>query len=366
MKKQMMRDGLTEDQAERAANRIYNKSFARNATRLATFGFLVQFAWNLGPYMAYLLMGDDDEEKKDMIKDAAVRGLVGGPVEGLAAGQAISSVLGDIAMKEAVDDPMLKLPATSDMEAIFNQLDKDPVRAVNDIFNLVMQSGIGVNPQTITDAVVAIIDGCDGDLETSKEVALAMMRILQTPQSQIEKLYMENIDFTAEEALDMTIKEFAERYAKYKVMRNAPIGKLFGLYSNEKEKELEDRYIKTFTKKAEEMQRSHGTEEAQQFFEYYDNEYEEMSETLRDLKKQIKDAVIDEDTEAENTATKQLEDFLESEEFKKYEQLLPHLKAYQAYKKALKTAQPEERNELAKEMLKERDAAVELLNAEKE
>lgn len=360
MKKQMMRDGLTEDQAERAANRIYNRSFARSATRLATFGFLVQFAWNLGPYMAYLLMGDDDEEKKSMIKDAAVRGLVGGPVEGLAAGQAISSILGDFAMNEEVSDPMLKLPATSDMESIFRQLEVDPVRAVNDIFNLVIQSGVGVNPQTITDAVVAIIDGCNGDLETSKEAAFALMRILQTPQSQIEKLYMEEIDFTAEEALDMSVREFAERYAKYKVMRTAPLTKW--MYSDEKEKELEDKYIKTFTKKASEMERTHGTEEAQEFFEYYDSEYKETSESLRDLKKQLKEAILDSDTEGEGKANEDIDNFLESEEFKKFEELLPHIKAYEAYRKALqKTDDPEERSEYAQKMIQERNIAVEKL-----
>lgn len=363
MKKQMMRDGLTEDQAERAANRIYNKSFARSATRLATFGFLVQFAWNLGPYMAYLLMGDDDDEKKDMIKDAAVRGLVGGPVEGLAAGQAISGVLGDFAMSEEISDPMLKLPATSDMESIFRQLEVDPVRAVNDIFNLVIQSGIGVNPQTITDAVVAIIDGCNGDLETSKEAAFALMRILQTPQSQIEKLYMEEIDFTAEEALDMSVREFAERYAKYKVMRTAPLTKW--MYSDEKEKELEDKYIKTFTKKASEMERTHGTEEAQEFFEYYDSEYEETAETLRDLKKQLKEAILDSDTEGEAKANEDLDNFLESEEFKRFEELLPHIKAYEAYRNALKTVDdPKMRSEFAGKMIQERNAAVEKLRGE--
>lgn len=363
MKKQMMRDGLTEDQAERAANRIYNKSFARSATRLATFGFLVQFAWNLGPYMAYLLMGDDDDEKKDMIKDAAVRGLVGGPVEGLAAGQAISGVLGDFAMSEEISDPMLKLPATSDMESIFRQLEVDPVRAVNDIFNLVIQSGIGVNPQTLTDAVVAIIDGCNGDLETSKEAAFALMRILQTPQSQIEKLYMEEIDFTAEEALDMSVREFAERYAKYKVMRTAPLTKW--MYSDEKEKELEDKYIKTFTKKASEMERTHGTEEAQEFFEYYDSEYEETAETLRDLKKQLKEAILDSDTEGEAKANEDIDNFLESEEFKRFEELLPHIKAYEAYRKALKTIDdPKTRSEYAEKMIQERNAAVEILRGE--
>ena len=360
MTKLMVRDGLTQEQAERAANRIYNRSFVRNAVRLATFGFLVQFAWNLGPYMAYLLMGDDDDEKKDMIKDAAVRGLVGGPVEGLAAGQSISNVLGDVAMKEAVDDPMLKLPAASDMEAIFNQLDKDPVRAVNDIINLVVQSGIGVNPQTISDAVVAIIDGCNGDMETSKEAAFALMRILQTPQSQIEKLYMEEIDFTAEEALDMNVREFAERYAKYKIMRTAPLTKW--AYSDEKEKELEERYIKTFTKKAAEMERTHGTEEAQKFYEYYDTEYEEVPETLRELKQNLKDARKDKDDEEIERIKTDIDSLLKSEEFKRFDKALPYIRTYEKWKKALgETDDPEKREKLARKMIDARNQAVQSL-----
>ena len=95
MKKQMIRDGLTEEQATRAAERIFNRSFVKSATRIATFGFLVQFAWNLGaaaPYILYQLCklafggGDDDEELVEPIKDAAVRALVGAPIEGWTGG----------------------------------------------------------------------------------------------------------------------------------------------------------------------------------------------------------------------------------------------------------------------------------------
>ena len=287
MTKQMVRDGLTPEQAERAAERIYNRSFARNAARVATFGFLVQFAWNLGPYMVYLLMGDDDEEKKDMIVDAAVRGLVGGPVEGLAAGQAISSLLGDIAMGEKPSDPTIKLPATSDIESLFKTLEHDSVRAVNDIVNLLVQSGIGVNPQTLTDAVVAIVDASNGDLGLAKETAFALMRVLQTPQSQIEKLYLDEIGFTEDEVYDMTVKEFAERYAKYKVMRNAPLTKW--MYSDEREKELEDKYIKQFAQKAKDIRKERGSEEAQAWYGYIEGEYEESKQKIKDLNEAIKD-----------------------------------------------------------------------------
>ena len=364
MAKQMVRDGLTPEQAERAATRIYNRSFAKNAARVATFGFLVQFAWNLGPYMAYLLMGDDDDEKKDMLIDAAIRGFVGGPIEGLAAGQAISPLMGDIVKGEPIQIPELQLPIASDLEAIFRKLGNDNVSAINDIVNLVIQSSIGVNPQTITDAVVAIVDACDGDMLATKEATLALMRILQTPQSQIEKLYMENIDFTAEEALDMTIKEFAERYAKYKVMRNAPIGKLFGLYSDEKEKELEDKYIKQFIKKAEEMQKTHGSEETKELLEYIDADYDEVTKKIKDFKKEIKKAA--EEGESTDEMQKEFENYVEGEEYREYADISWDIEDFKAYRKALKdTEDPELRKEYADSMQAARDRALKRIKAEK-
>lgn len=355
MKKQMVRDGLEEDKAARAAERIYNRSLAKNAARVATFGFLVQFAWNLGPYMAYLLMGDDDEEKKDMITDAAVRGVVGGPVEGLAAGQVIGTILGDIATGEDISEPTLELPATSDLENAFNQLKSDPVRAVNDMFNLLVQSGIGVNPQTITDAIVAIVDACNGDMETSKEVAFALMRILQTPQSQIDKLYKEEIGFAEDEGLDIRIHEFAERYAKYKVTRNAPLAKW--LYSDEREKELEDRFIKRFLNDAEDLKRSQGSEEAKTFYEYYDVEYKKIPQTLRDLRKQAK-----ENPYRSESLSKEANRILETDEFKLYEEVLPHIKMYEHHKKQMKEA-PDgfTRAEEEIKMREEMEAVVEIL-----
>ena len=357
MRKQMVRDGLPEDKAQRAAERIYNRSFAKNASRVATFGFLVQFAWNLGPYMVYLLMGDDDEEKKDMITDAAVRALVGGPVEGLATGQAISTILGDIALGEELENPEVQLPIFSDLENIFTQLTSDPVRAVNDMFNLLIQSVSGVNPQTVTDMVVAIVDACNGDLETAQEVTLALMRILQTPQSQVDKIFKEYIDFSEEEGLDLRIREFAERYAKYKVTRNAPLAKW--MYSDEKEKELEDKFIKRFLKDAEEMKRSQGSEDAKMFYEYYDAEYEEIPDKIRDLRKQAK-----ENPYRSESISKEVERITNTDDFKLYEKALPHIKEYERHKKLMKEAldgftRAEEEIKMREEM----DAVVEILKA---
>ena len=358
MKKQMLRDGLSEAEAERAANRIYNRSFVKNAVQALTFGFIVQLAWNLGPYLPYIFGGDDDDKKKEMATDAAVRALVGGPVEGMSGGPVLSNILGNIAMGEKLSEVNgVQLPLSSDVENLFKLFGKDNVRAVNEIFNIVIQSGIGVNPQTITDAVVAIVDACNGDLGTATEAALCLMRILQVPQSQLEDLYLDEIDFSADDALDLTIKEFAERYAKYKVSRSAPLTKW--MYTDEKEKEREETFIKRFTSEAEELKRTRGNEEAKTFYQYYDNEYADVAESLRDLKRRAKDA---EGAEVK-AISKEADEFVKTEEFKRYDDLVGDIKAYEAYKKLLKdVTDPETRKAYEKEMLKHRRNVVNKIN----
>ena len=317
MKKQMVRDGLTEEQAQRAAEKIYRRSFTKNATQAFTFGFLVQFAWNLGPVAVYLLMGDDDDEKWAMLKDAAVRGVVGGPVEGLAAGQLASSLIGNAVMGEKISETDgIQLPAISDLETLKTLWDTERYRALNDLFNIVVQSGIGVNPQTFTDVITAVVDACNGDMETSKEVMFAVMRILQVPQSQIGNLYMDEIDLTADEAYDMTVQEFAERYAKYKMMRNAPLTK--GLYPEEDAKAREEKYIMRFLQDMREKRKARGSEEAQLWLEYIDTEFKEMGETLRDLKKAVEKA--EEGSAEQKAAEDALEAAYESPEYEKYGQ----------------------------------------------
>jgi hypothetical protein len=361
MRKQMIRDGLTEEQAESAASKIYERSFTKNAVQALTFGFLVQFAWNLGPYAVYLLMGDDDDEKKGMLTDAAVRALVGGPVEGLTAGPLVSGLLGNVAMGEDLSEVSgIQLPALSDLETLKTLWDTERYRAINDLFNLAVQSAVGVNPQTFTDVIVSVVDACNGDLETAKEVMFSLMRILQVPQSQIEKLYMDEIDFKVDEGLDMTIEKFAKRYADYKMMRNAPLTK--GLYSDEEEQAREEKYIKNFLKKAEEAKRTRGNEMAKEFYAFYDTEYKEMTETLRDIKSDISDAALNEELESLDLSRAELDALVESEEFGKYASLLPHIKAYEAYRRIMKAVnRPEAKREYEKQMLDARDRLVEEL-----
>lgn len=254
MTKQYMRDGLTEEQAKAAANKQYDRIFTRNAVRVGTFGFLVQFAWNLGGSIAYMLFGDDDKEKEIMLQEAFRHALIGGPLEGLAGGNVMSEALNMVAKGENLRnyDPTL-VPVLSDMKRIYSMFGYDKVAAANELVNLAVQATIGTNPQTITDAVVAVVDACDGDLGTAKEAMLLIMRVLQVPQSQIDKIYIDELGVTAGAARRMSYGQMAKRYADYKIMRDAPL--TGWAYSDEERKKKVKSKEATFKKKVNERKK---------------------------------------------------------------------------------------------------------------
>ncbi len=220
MKKQMVRDGLDEDTAEASAKRKFRRQIIKDLLRVATFGYIMQLAWNLGSYLPYILFGDDDDEKNKMWDNIFAKTYFGS-VEGLTGGDVISeagrwAVTGD-GNAEYMDKDM---PVTSDIMAIFKKLGYGKGKdALTDIVNLVVQSGIGVNPQSITDGVLGIMDACGDDPELAHEAAICVSRILQVPQSQIDKMYFDEVGLSGSEVSKYTPTQLAERYARYKVKR---------------------------------------------------------------------------------------------------------------------------------------------------
>ncbi|MCQ2219991.1 MAG: LPD5 domain-containing protein [Prevotella sp.] len=284
MAKQMIRDGLDEDAAKRAATRAYNREWVRNLSRTALFGFGMQMAWNLGAYLPYLIFGDDDDEKKEMLEDAAMHGLFGS-IEGLSGGNMISE-LGNMKVKgESFRNyDMYLLPLMSDIKNIYTKFESDEIAAVNDMVNLLIQSGFGVNPQTITDAVVAITDACNGDVETGREATILFLRLAQAPQSQIDKLYLDEIGMRGDEASKLSVQQLAERYADYKKKRGATL--MQWAYSDEQEKAVEDKYIKKFEKQAKErLMQTTVDAKLDDSFEAYEENYKDVKKRLEAVNK---------------------------------------------------------------------------------
>ena len=224
MTKQLQREGLTEEQARAAAERRYGLSIWRDATRVATFGFLVQFAWNLGGSLAYLLFGKDPDKKEEMLLEAFRNAVLGGQIEGLSLGNVASEALNYIAKGESLRnyEPSL-LPIVSDMKKIYSMMGYDAVSGANELVNLGMQTMIGVNPQTFTDAIVAVVDACRGDLGLAREAMLLSMRVLQVPQSQLDEIYIDELGMSARKARRLSPEQMARRYAEYKVEKGSPL-----------------------------------------------------------------------------------------------------------------------------------------------
>lgn len=180
------------------------------------------------------------------------------------------------------------MPLASDVVSILRKMDKDYVSAMNDVVNLLVQSGLGFNPQSLTDAVIAVMDYCGEDAQTSRECALLISRILNCPQSQIDKIYFDEIDATGEEAATMTPEEIAERYAEYKLNRNAPL--TGWAYSEEGRKEAMEKQRKKARKTMKErMTSTAANERTRELLESFE-EVSEREKELNRLKKTDREA----------------------------------------------------------------------------
>lgn len=233
MTKQILRDwdvdpdtatDAERDQAQGAAKKRFRRQIKKDVLRLATFGFILELAWNLGPYLPYIIFGNDEDEKENMWDDAFTHAYFGS-VEGLTGGDVMSSFGNMWASGEWNWNQLSKdMPLASDINTIGSKfVGGKNAEAINDILNLLVQMGVGMNPQSITDTAIAITDACGDDPALSHEAAIFAMRVLQVPQSQIDKMYFDEVDLTGEEASKLTPAQLAQRYAEYKVKRGTPL-----------------------------------------------------------------------------------------------------------------------------------------------
>lgn len=231
--KQILRDweidpeSATDDEYSRAndaARKRFRRQIKKDVIRLATFGYVLEWLWNLGPYLPYIIFGYYISEKDKMWDDVITHSYFGS-IEGLTGGDVMSSFGNMWASGEWSRNQLSKdMPLASDINTIANKfIGGKNAEAVNDILNLLVQSGIGMNPQSLTDAAIAITDACGDDPALSHEAAIFVMRVLQVPQSQLDKLYFDEIGLNGEEASKLTPQQLAARYAEYKVKRGTPL-----------------------------------------------------------------------------------------------------------------------------------------------
>lgn len=278
MAKQMRRDGIAPDKADNNAKREYRRSLLHNMATVGVFGFIVQMVWNLGAYLPYFIAGDDKDQKSDMWDDAFKHSFFGS-IEGLTGGDVMSAVGNDLIHGKGLNLNTVskEMPISSDIQNVVRKWNKDNVAAMNDVVNLLVQSGFGVNPQSLTDAVVAIMDYCGDDAETSRECALLIARIINCPQSQTDKIYFDELGATAAEASKMTPAEIAERYAEYKIHRGAPLtGWAYSEEARDSVKTAQQNRV--LTKAKEKMSNRMETEATKQLLSTYDEVSKQQTE----------------------------------------------------------------------------------------
>ena len=289
MKKQMMRDGLSEAQADAASKRRLRRQFLKDGLSVATFGYIMQLAWNMTGYLPYLLFGDDDETKDEFWDDIWTH-TMGGWLEGLTGGDVMSLGIG-MWLSGEVDEWKLKkeMPLTTDLYKTGSEFFKGEYSAfVTDAVNLCVQMGLGVNPQSITDGVLGIMDACGDDPALAHEATICISRILQVPQSQIDKMYFDEVGLSGDEVSKYTPAQLAERYAQFKVKR----GRFFSPWSwgdEERIKKFTDNANKTIKERTEQM----GDDKVNEAYLQYEEVYKGVDAKVKEARKSVKDGDID-------------------------------------------------------------------------
>ena len=284
MKKQFVRDGIDEAQAERNAKRKFKRQLLKDTLRVATFGYIMQLAWNLGAYLPYLLFGDDEDEKQKMWDDVWAHTAFGS-VEGLTGGDLMSQA-GQMMLTGEGNPAYLSkdMPLTSDIMEAFKKLGNGQhTEALNDMINLIVQAGLGVNPQSITDVALSIMDACGDDPALAHEATICISRILQVPQSQIDKMYFDEVGLNGDEVSKYTPAQLAERYAEFKVKR----GRFFSPWSwgdEERIGKFTDKANKTIKERTEQM----GDNKVNEAYLRYEEVYKGIDAKVKEAKKTAK------------------------------------------------------------------------------
>ena len=268
MYKMLRRDGLTPTQTRNVVTDMYKHQAWRGICETFMYAFGAQFMWNTGSKAPTIIATEDDDKTGTIVKEEAIHSAVAGFLEGLPFGNLasdqISHFINSLVENEEFEDAWKQykqeatrfnddlLPIVSDMANIRRELfSKEYLQGMTDFLNLVIQANVGVNPKTVTDMAIAILDRCNGDVELAKESLIMWYRIANVPQSQIEDLLAEEVGMTGKDKngkpIELTADQVAARYVYYQKYGRAPL--MWELYNAEQQKELVKKYEDKFYEK---------------------------------------------------------------------------------------------------------------------
>lgn len=193
-KQQYIADGLTEEQAQRAAEHDWSRSNHSDIIGIVVYGALLNLLWRLFGNFPYLIFGDDNDKKSEIAKKSVTGGAFVSPVTGLLGGGIVEQALdghGDVSDMFAPE-----LPFTQDVKKAMSSLKNDQyAEFASQALSVLMQSGAGFDPQTAVDMIARVVTTLDSeqDLDAAEQALRVSQAVLSIPQSQYEQMLIDEV-----------------------------------------------------------------------------------------------------------------------------------------------------------------------------
>lgn len=193
-KQQYIADGLTEEQAQRAAEHDWSRSNRSDIIGIVVYGALLNLLWRLFGNFPYFIFGDDNEKKAEIAKKSITGGAFVSPVTGLLGGGIVEQALdgyGDVSDMFAPE-----LPFTQDVKKAMSSLKNDRyAEFASQALSVLMQSGAGFDPQTAADIIARAVTTLDSeqDLDAAEQALRVSQALLSIPQSQYEQMLIDEV-----------------------------------------------------------------------------------------------------------------------------------------------------------------------------
>lgn len=295
----MEEDGLDENTARAIAKATYNRTFRQSIGRLINFATLVPVSWALYKVLPYLLTGDDDDKKKDMIEEAVLKGFATSLSDNYVipfASNILDAGLKVEDGKPTFDPEVFRYqnlyinPATSDLANIYSMIGNQKWYSVaNKLGMLGVQSLIGFNPETVGSLYQAFAEADKDNGNTAKEWQIGILKAISAPEESIRELYMDELGLKSEDIKKIPLAELEKRYAERQINRDNLLSQVF--MDVESFNGYVDKYQKSFEKKIKDKMDKWDEYDKKKADEFFDTTTDPK---LKDMiaKKRVKDANV--------------------------------------------------------------------------
>lgn len=293
----MEEDGLDENTARTIAKATYNRTFRQSIGRLINFVTLVPVSWALYKVLPYLLTGDDDDKKKDMIEEAVLKGFATSLSDNYVipfASNILNAGLKVEDGKPTFDPEVFRYqnlyinPATSDLANIYSMVGNQKWYSVaNKLGMLGVQSLIGFNPETVGALYQALYEADYDNGNTAKEWQIGILKAISAPEESIRELYMDELGLKSGDIKKIPLAELEKRYAERQINRDNLLSQI-GMDA-ETFNGYVDKYQKSFEKKIKDKMDKWDEYDKKKADEFFDTTSDPK---LKDMieKKRTKDA----------------------------------------------------------------------------